>query len=71
MMNENKKNIDIVTHSIDIAIDSVGTVLDLLDDCGLDESGQDMVKESMLTCLKELSTSFDVVDLAKDERMKS
>lgn len=71
MMNENKKNIDIVTHSIDIAIDSVGTVLDLLDDCGLDESGQDMVKESMLTCLKELSTSFDVVDLAKDERVKS
>lgn len=71
MMNENKKNIDIVTHSIDIAIDSVGTVLDLLDDCGLDESGQDMVKESMLTCLKELNTSFDVVDLAKDERVKS
>lgn len=71
MMNENKKNIDIVTHSIDIAIDSVGTVLGLLDDCGLDESGQDMVKESMLTCLKELSTSFDVVDLAKDERVKS
>ena len=70
-MKTNKETLDIVTHSIDIAIDSVGTVLDLLDDCGLDESDQDMVKESMLTCLQELSVAFDKVDFAKDERVKS
>lgn len=63
----NKDTLDIVTHSIDIAIDSVGTVLDLLDDCGLDENIQDRVKESMLTCLQELSTSYDVVYYADGE----
>lgn len=63
----NKDTLDIVTHSIDIAIDSVGTVLDLLDECGLDENIQDRVKESMLTCLQELSTSYDVVYYADGE----
>ena len=70
-MKTNKETLDIVTHSIDIAIDSVGTVLDLLDDCGLDESDQDMVKESMLTCLQERRMAFDKADFAKDERVKS
>ena len=39
MMNKetNKDTLNIVTHSIDVAIDSVGTVLGLLDDCGLDK----------------------------------
>nr|DAR71032.1 MAG TPA: hypothetical protein [Caudoviricetes sp.] len=66
-MQTNKETLDIVTHSIDIAIDSVGTVLDLFDECGLDESTQALVKESMLTCLQELSTTFDKLAFAKEE----
>ena len=66
-MQTNKETLDVVTHSIDIAIDAVGTVLDLFDECGLDENIQDRVKESMLTCLQELSTSYDVVYYADGE----
>lgn len=69
MMNKetNSGVLDIVTHNIAMAIDSVNAVLSLLDDCGLDESDQDMVKESMLTCLQELHTSYDKVTFADDE----
>ena len=67
MMKENKKNIDIVTHSIDVAIDSVGTVLGLLDDCGLDKYDYELVKDGMLRCLRILGIAYDKVDFAKDE----
>lgn len=67
MMKENKKNIDIVTHSIDVAIDSVGTVLGLLDDCGLDKYDYELVKDGMLRCLQILGIAYDKVDFAKDE----
>lgn len=70
-MTTNKDTLDIVTHSIDIAIDSVGTVLDLLDDCGLDKYDYELVKGGMLTCLQELNTAYDKVAFAKDERVKS
>lgn len=69
MMNKETNSVvlDIVTHNIAMAIDSVNAVLSLLDDCGLDESDQDMVKESMLTCLQELHISYDKVTFADDE----
>lgn len=67
----NKDTLDIVTHSIDIAMDSVGTVLDLFDECGLDESAQALVKESMLTCLQELNTAYDVVYYAEEGKRES
>ena len=63
----NKDALDIVTHSIDVAIDSVGAVLSFVVDCGLDESDQDMVKESMLTCLQELNIAYDKVEFSKTE----
>lgn len=66
----NKDTLDIVTHSIDVAIDSVGTVLDLLDDCGLVKYDYKLVKDGMLHCLLILDIAFDVVDLAKDEEGK-
>lgn len=67
----NKDTLDIVTHSIDIAIDSVGTVLGLLDDCELDMYDYELVKDGMLTCLQELNIAYDKVAFAKDERVKS
>lgn len=69
MMNKetNSGALDIVTHSIDVAIDSVGAVLSFVVDCGLDESDQAMVKESMLTCLQELHIAYDKVTFADDE----
>lgn len=63
----NSGALDVVTHNIVVAIDSVGAVLSLLEDCGLDEADQDVVKESMLTCLQELHIAFDKVALADDE----
>ena len=63
----NSDALDIVTHNIVVAIDSVGAVLSLLDDCGLNESGQDVVKDGMLSCLLELNLAYDVVALADDE----
>lgn len=62
----NSGALDIVTHNIAMAIDSVNAVLSLLDDCGLNEADQDMVKESMLTCLQELYMAYDKVALADD-----
>lgn len=69
MMNKetNSGALDVVTHNIAMAIDSVGAVLSLLDACGFDESDQDMVKESMLTCLQELHIAYDKVTFADDE----
>lgn len=69
MMNEetNKDTLNIVTHSIDVAIDSVGTVLGLLDDCGLDKYDYELVKDGMLHCLQILDIAYDRVDFAKDE----
>lgn len=68
MMNKetNSGALDIVTHNIAMAIDSVNAVLSLLDDCGLNEADQDMVKESMLTCLQELHIAYDKVTFADD-----
>lgn len=63
----NSGALDIVTHNIAMAIDSVGAVLSLLEDCGLDEADQDVVKESMLICLQELHIAYDKVTLADDE----
>lgn len=63
----NSGALDVVTHNIVVAIDSVGAVLSLLEDCGLDEADQDVVKESMLTCLQELHIAYDKVALADDE----
>lgn len=65
----NKDTLDIVTHSIDIAIDSVGTVLDLLDDCELDKYDYELVKGGMLRCLRILGTAYDKVEFAKEERV--
>lgn len=59
--------LDIVTHNIAVAIDSVGAVLSLLDDCGLNEADQDMVKDGMLSCLLALNLTYDVVACADDE----
>lgn len=59
--------LDIVTHNIVVAIDSVGAVLSLLDDCGLNETDQDVVKDGMLSCLLALNLAYDVVALADDE----
>lgn len=69
MMNKetNIGALDIVTHNIAMAIDSVNAVLSLLDACGLDESDQDMVKDGMLSCLLALNLAYDVVALADDE----
>lgn len=69
MMNKetNKDTLNIVTHSIDVAIDSVGTVLGLLDDCGLDKYDYELVKDGMLHCLQILDIAYDRVDFAKDE----
>lgn len=66
-MTTNKDTLDIVTHSIDIAIDSVSTVLGLLDDCGLDKYDYELVKDGMLRCLRILDMAYDKVDFAKDE----
>lgn len=63
----NSGALDIVTHNIVVAIDSVGAVLSLLDDCGLNEAGQDVVKDGMLSCLLALNLAYDVVALADDE----
>lgn len=63
----NSGALDIVTHNIVVAIDSVGAVLSLLDDCGLNEAGQDVVKDGMLSCLLELNLAYDVVALADDD----
>ena len=63
----NSGALDIVTHNIVVAIDSVGAVLSLLDDCGLNEAGQDVVKDGMLSCLLGLNLAYDVVALADDE----
>lgn len=63
----NKDTLNIVTHSIDVAIDSVGTVLGLLDDCGLDKYDYELVKDGMLHCLQILDIAYDRVDFAKDE----
>lgn len=67
----NKEAISGVMYGITVAKGIIGVAMDELEDCGLDESDQDMVKESMLTCLQELSMAFDKVDFAKDERVKS
>jgi len=69
MMNKeaNSGALDIVTHHIDLAIDSVGTILGLIEDCGLDECDQDMVKDGMLSCLLALNLAYDIVDFADDE----
>ena len=67
----NKEAIYGVMYGITVAKGIIGVAMDELEDCGLDESDQDMVKESMLTCLQELSMAFDKVDFAKDERVKS
>ena len=63
----NSGALDIVTRHIDLAIDSVGTVLGLIEDCGLDEAAQDVVKDGMLSCLLALNLAYDVVALADDE----
>lgn len=56
-----------VSYQIDEATEAVRTVLGLLDDCGLNEAGQDVVKDGMLSCLLELDLAYDVVALADDE----
>lgn len=63
----NEDTLDVVTHSIDVAIDSVGTVLDLLEDCGLDTYDYELVKGGMLHCLLIQGLAYDKVDFAKDE----
>jgi hypothetical protein len=63
----NSNALDIVTHNIVVAIDSVGAVLSLLDECGLDKYDYELVKDGMLSCLLELNLAYDVVALADDE----
>ena len=63
----NSGALDVVTHNIVVAIDSVGAVLSLLDVCGLNKADQDMVKDGMLSCLPTLHLAYDVVALADDE----
>ncbi len=63
----NKDTLNIVTHSIDVAIDSVGAVLSLLDECGLDKYDYELVKDGMLSCLQILDMAFDKVEFAKTE----
>mgnify|MGYP000975674146 CR=1 FL=1 len=67
MMNKetNKDTLNIVTHSIDVAIDSVGAVLSLLDECGLDKYDYELVKDGMLSCLRRLDMAYDIVDCAE------
>lgn len=62
----NKDTLNIVTHSIDVAIDSVGTVLDLLDECGLNKYDYELVKGGMLSCLRRLDIAYDLIDVAED-----
>ena len=62
----NKDTLNIVTHSIDIAIDSVGTVLSLLDECGLNKHDYELVKDDMLSCLRRLDKAYNIVDFAED-----
>ena len=68
MMNKetNKDTINIVTQSIDVAIDSVGAVLSLLDECGLDKYGYELVKGGMLSCLRILDMDYDKVEFTED-----
>lgn len=60
-----------VSYQIDEATEAVRTVLGLLDDCGLVKYAYKLVKDGMLHCLQILDIALDVVDLAKDERVKS
>lgn len=60
-----------VSYQIDEATEAVRTVLGLLDDCGLVKYDYKLVKDGMLHCLQIFDIAFDVVDLAKDERVKS
>ena len=62
----NKDTLNIVTHSIDVAIDSVGTVLGLLDECGLNKHDYDLVKGGMLSCLRRLDIAYELIDVAED-----
>lgn len=63
----NKEVLNDVTEGIDIAIDSVGAVLSLLDECGLDKYDYELVKDGMKRCLQILDMAYDRVDFAKDE----
>lgn len=67
----NKEALNGVIYGITVAKGIIRVAMDELEDCGLDDYEQETAKEYLREGIKRLDKAYDIVDLAKDERVKS